>query len=176
MKVILLCGSARSGKTTFAGFLKEELEKENKKVCMLEYSDYIKYYIMKYFGWNGNDLEKPREFMQHLSTEIIRKKVNKNFLVNRTIEDIKVLSHFFDIAIVSGVREESEITLPKKEFSDCISIKIERDNYDNDLSERAKAHYTEKALDNYQDYDYIIKNNSTLNELKVKAKNLKEVL
>ena len=42
MKVILLCGSARSGKTTFAGFLKEELEKENKKVCMLEYSDYIK--------------------------------------------------------------------------------------------------------------------------------------
>lgn len=99
MQVILLCGKAKNGKSTFGNFVKEAYEKKGKKVCMLEYSDYIRYYIMKYFGWDGDENNKPREFMQQLSTEIIRKQIDPDFLVRRAIEDLKVLSFFFDVAI-----------------------------------------------------------------------------
>lgn len=174
MQVILLCGKAKNGKSTFGNFVKASYEKKGKKVCMLEYSDYIRYYIMKYFGWDGDENNKPREFMQQLSTEIIRKQIDPDFLVRRAIEDLKVLSFFFDVAILSGVREEKEITLPKKEFKDCLSVQVVRTDFDNELSERAKKHYTETALDNYHDYDYVIENNGTLEDLKKSAEKFVE--
>ena len=42
MKVYLIAGRARSGKTQTAKILKELLEKENRKVVITEYSKYIK--------------------------------------------------------------------------------------------------------------------------------------
>ena len=174
MKVILLCGKAKHGKSTFGNFLKEELEAKGKKVCTLEYSDYITFYLMKYFGWDGNQEDKPREFMQYLSTDIIRKTIDKDFLVKRTVDDLKILENFFDIAIVGGVREENEIALPKQNFKDCISVKIERKDFDNMLSDKAKKSYTEVALDNYKDYDYTIINDGSLEDLRKKAKDFLE--
>ena len=55
-----------------------------------------------------------------------------------------------------------------------ITIKIERQS--EELNESQKNNITETALDNFNDYNYVIDNNGTLEELENKALDiLKEV-
>ena len=44
MKIFLIGGKARSGKDTISDFIEETLKNEDKKVCRLQVSSYIKYY------------------------------------------------------------------------------------------------------------------------------------
>lgn len=172
MKIFLISGKARSGKDTFATSLQKILEKKNYKVCRLQVGAYIKYYAEKYFGWDGKEETKPRQLLQTLGTEIIRKQINPMFHVNRLIEDIKVLSNFYDVAIVADIREPKEIEEPKKVFKDIVTIKMTRPNFINELSETEKKHYTEIAMDNYDDYDYEVINDKTIEDLDKVAENI----
>ena len=47
-------------------------------------------------------------------------------------------------------------------------IKLERKNYDDQLTEEEAKHVTEKEVDEYKNYDYVIENKS-LEELKKTA-------
>ena len=113
MRVILIGGKARSGKDTLADLLIETLEKQGKKVCKIQVGQYIKYYAMKYFGWDGQEETKPRDLLIELGTEVIRKKIDPDFHIDRLIQDIKVLSYFYDTFIVSDIRFAVEIEKPK---------------------------------------------------------------
>lgn len=170
MQVIMLCGKARSGKDTLADYLINGLK--NKKVCRIQISQYIKYYAMKYFGWDGQDATKPRDLFNKLGTEIIRNKIDQNFHINRLLEDIEVLSYFYDTFIVSDVRFPIEIEKVKEKYNNVITIKVQRES--NELTENQKKEISETALDNYTDYDYFIDNNGTLEDLETKAKDLIE--
>lgn len=167
MKIIMISGKARSGKDTLADFLIESLEKNNKKPCKVQVGQYIKYYAMKYFGWDGEEETKPRDLLIHLGTDIIRNKIDQNFHINRLIQDIEVLSYFYDTFIVSDVRFPVEIEKVKEKYNDVLTIKIERES--EELTDSQKANITETALDNFNDYDIVINNNGTLEELKEKA-------
>jgi len=169
MKVVLVCGKARQGKDTLADFLTEAYEAKGKKVCHLAYGAYIKYYASKYFGWDGKEETKPRSLLNQLGTEIIREKIDPYFHVNRVIQDIEVLSYFFDVAIISDIREPIEITTPKERFSDVVSIHIARPEFVSELTDEQKKHYTECALDSFDDYDFRVLNDGTLEDLKNKA-------
>ena len=166
MQIIMICGKARSGKDTLADYLIKGIE--NKKVCRIQISQYIKYYAMKYFGWDGKDETKPRDLFNKLGTEIIRNKIDPNFHINRLVEDIEVLSYFYDTFIVSDVRFPIEIEKVKEKYNNVVTIKVQRDS--NELTESQKKEVSETALDNYTDYDYFIDNNGTLEELESKAK------
>ena len=167
MKIIMISGKARSGKDTLADFLIKDLEEKNKKVCKVQIGQYIKYYAMKYFGWDGEEETKPRDLLIHLGTDIIRNKIDPNFHINRLIQDIEVLSYFYDTFIVSDVRFPVEIEKVKEKYNDVLTIKIERES--TELTESQKANITETALDSFNDYDIVIDNNGTLEELQEKA-------
>ena len=167
MQVILIGGKARSGKDTLADFLIEELEKQGKKVCKIQVGQYIKYYAMKYFGWDGEEETKPRDLLIELGTEVIRKKIDPDFHINRLIEDIKVLSYFYDTFVVSDVRFPVEIEKPKKEFENVTTIKMIRNS--DELNESQKSHVTETGLDSFNDFNYVIENEGSLEKLKEKA-------
>lgn len=168
MKIYLISGKARNGKSTVGEFIKEEYERKGKKVCEIGYGSYIKYYAKTYFGWDGKEETKPRSLLQELGTEIIRKKIDPMFHVNRIMEDIKVLSYFYDIAVISDVREPIEIITPKNEFDDVVSINVKRTNFETELSEKEQKHFTEVALDNFDDYDYKVLNDGSLDDLREK--------
>lgn len=170
MKIILIGGKARSGKSTIANFMIEELKKQGKKPCELQIAQYIKYYAMKYFDWDGSEETKPRSLLQELGTEVIRNKIDPDFHIDRLIQDIKVLSYFYDTFIVSDVRMPVEIEKPKKEFENVISIKMIRPS--DELDSNQKTHVTELALDNYDGFDYVIDNDKTLEDLEEKAKDI----
>ena len=53
-----------------------------------------------------------------------------------------------------------------------ISLYVERPNYISELSSENKKHTTETSLDNYDEYDYKIINDGTLEDLRDKVNNL----
>lgn len=174
MKIYLIGGKARNGKDTLAGFMKEYLEEDGKKVCIMHIGNYIKHYIKDYFDWDGREETKPRSLLQHLGTDIIRNKMNKPlFFINRLVEDIEVLDNFFDVAIVADVRIPIEFEEVTKRYVDAIKIHIERPELISELSSEEQKHITETALDSYHDYHYRIIN-TTLEQLKIDAKKLLE--
>ncbi len=175
-KVILIAGKARAGKDTTALLLKEIYTEKGKKTINLAYGNYIKEYAKNISDWDGRDETKPRSLLQRLGTDIIRKDIDPNFFVKRLCDDIKVYSYFFDVITVSDVRFPNEIDGPSAMFKDIIKIKIIRDNFVSNLTDVEKKHITETALDNYNDYDFVIHNDGTISDLRKKVEKIVEEL
>ncbi|HIQ91186.1 MAG TPA: hypothetical protein IAB27_06155 [Candidatus Coprosoma intestinipullorum] len=167
-KIILISGKARAGKDTTALLLGKIYEEEGKKIVNLAYGNYIKEYAKKISNWDGRDETKPRSLLQRLGTDIIRNKIDPNFFVKRLCDDIEVYSYFFDVITVSDARFPNELDTPCEMFEDVIKIKIVRDNFQSNLTDTEKKHITETALDNYDDFDYIIHNDGTISDLREK--------
>jgi phosphomevalonate kinase len=165
-KVYLFSGKARSGKDTACEYFKTLLEKDNKSVAHTLYAKYIKGYAIDFFGWNGSEETKPREFLQRIGTDVIRKRLNKpNFHADRICEDIEILSDYFDAFLISDVRFPNEVLIPKEKFGkDAVTIRIIRTNFESDLTPEQQAHESETALDDFKGFDYVIKA-SNLEEL-----------
>lgn len=171
--IYLIAGRARSGKNTFKDFVHDELEKRGRKVCDIELMRTLKGYARDYFGWDGREETKPRDFLQQFGTELIREKMNRPlFHINRLIEDIEILSNFFDDFIVDDVRFPLEIEKIKERFPGSLSISIVRDSsVENGLNELQKQHISEIALNGYDQYDVKIVN-TTLSKLQEDAEKL----
>lgn len=160
MKIFVIGGCAKTGKNTFGNYLREELKNYGYKPCVMHLTEPLYSYARNYFDWNENTGEKPREFLQKMGIEIIKEKMHKNmFLIDRTCEDIEILSNFFDTFIITDARLIMEFSEFKKRFDDVVTIKMVRDgSFDNGLVGDEKAHITETEINDYNNFDYIIKN------------------
>lgn len=157
--IILIAGKARSGKGTIARYLKESLEAHGQKVVISPYTKYLKQYIEDITGEVITEDHKPREMLQKLSSELIKKELGKeDFFIQRQIEDLLVYSYFMDVVIIPDVRFPKEIEVVRKYFSNVVSIGVIRKGFISDLTEEQKQDVTEIALDGYKDYDYRIIN------------------
>ncbi len=168
-KIYIISGKARHGKDTTGQMIKDYYLKKNKKVIILQYSFYIKEYAKRITGWNGSDDNKPRTLLQTLSLDIINKEIGSDFLVKRMIDDILVYSHFFDRIIITDARTKLEIDALKMKFKNVTSLRINRINFDNQLTLEQKKHFTEIALDDYDKFDFYVLNDGTLDDLKIKV-------
>jgi len=148
-KIFILSGKAGSGKNYVADIISDYY----KNSIQISYAYYLKQYVKKISNWDGLEETKPRTLLQSLGIDLI-KKIDKELLIRRVMEDIKVYSYFFDVIIVTDARLKEEIIIPKNLF-DCITIRI--NGKDNDLTLEQKNHITETDLDNYK-FDYIINN------------------
>lgn len=169
MKIYVISGKARHGKDTVALDIKEIYEAKGLKVINLSYGSYVKEYAKKISNWSGNEDDKPRALLQELGTDIIRKKIDNDFFVRRICEDILVYSYYFDIITISDARFPNELNWPKEKFDNVINVRVIRDDYDSVLTEKEQKHLTETALDGYNNYDYVIHNDGTLEDLKIKV-------
>lgn len=169
-KIYMLSGKAGSGKTTAAELMKKICEKKNKKIVCLAYADYLKMYAKEILGWDGLDENKPREFLQQLGIELIKNTIDDKFLIKRIIEDINIYSYFYDIIVITDARLIDEIEDIKVIYKDALSIRIV--GKENDMNVAQKQHKTEVGLDSYNDFDYIVENNSTLEALENKLENI----
>ncbi len=161
MKIYLLAGKAGSGKDLMGRYMKREYDFSGHHACILHITTPLYQYARNYFSWNGDMAEKPREFLQEMGIEIIQKKLGKKyFLIDRLCEDIEILKNFFDVFIITDGRLISEFEELRRRFPDIKIIHIIRENYDNKLSLEEKNHITELELDEYKNYDYIVRNTS----------------
>ena len=159
--IILIAGKARSGKGEVASYLKDYFLKKEKKVILSPYTKYLKRYIVEVTGKEFNDEDKPRDLLQKLSSDLIKKKLsNPNFFINRQLEDLSFYSYFMDVVIIPDVRFEEEINKVKENFTNVVTIGVKRKNYLSILTKEQQEDITELALDNYCNYDYKIENTS----------------
>ena len=170
-KIIIVSGKARHGKDTICGYIKDYCDEHNLKSVNLAYGSYIKEYTKKITGWDGSEetKEQVRPILQQIGTEIVRDTIDNDFFVKRLCDDIKVYSYFFDVVTISDARMENELEIPKQLFDNVILVNVKRENYESNLSTKEQKHRTEIGLDNYNNYDYKIINDSTLEELKNKV-------
>lgn len=172
MKIFIIGGKAKSGKNTFGKFLREELKEYGYHPCVMNLTNPLYNYAKNYFEWDEYQDEKPREFLQKMGTEIIKEKLNKPFfLLDRLSEDIEILSNFFDTFIITDARLKLEFEELKKRYTDVVSIKIEREHYDDELTLSEKEHITETEIDTFDSFDYKVINKGILT-LKDEAKKI----
>lgn len=169
-KKIILTGKAQSGKNETARIIKEYYENNNKKTVVISYAKYLKDYIKEITNWDGLEESKPRELLQQIGVELIKNKIDENLLINRIKEDIEVYSYFFDVIIIGDARFINEIESIKDENTIVLNIV----GKENNLTEEQKNHITETALNNYNNYDYIIENKKTKEELATQIKKIME--
>ena len=156
-KIFILSGKARSGKEEVFKIIKNYYK--NKDVVSISFAHYIKDYAKLISGWDGGDETKPRDLLQQLGIELIKNKIDNKMFINRVLEDIAVLSYFFDIIVITDARLLSEMEAIKESYPNSISIRIKREEYDSGLTREQKNHLTEIDLDNYDKFDYQVINN-----------------
>ena len=165
-KIFVISGKANSGKDTTAEIIDNQIMLKGLKVVNLQISSYIKMYASKISGWDGSEETKPRTLLQELGTDVIRNKLNKaEMFIDRQIDDIEIYSYFYDAIIVPDIRLPREIDSIKEKFDNVVTIKVERINFETNLSGKEQKHSTETAMDSYEDFDYEI-TNDTLEKLK----------
>ena len=159
MKIFIIGGEAKSGKSTFGKMLREELKDYGYKPCVMHLTEPLYGYARNYFKWDPNTDDKPREFLQKMGIEIIRDKLGKkDFLLKRAYEDIEILSNFFDVFIITDARLINEFLSFKAKYDDVVTIKLKRRDYDKNLTDEEATHVTEREIASYNDFDYVIEN------------------
>ena len=169
MKIFVIGGKAKTGKNTFGEYLREQLKDYGYKPCVMHITEPLYAFAKNYFEWDGNENTKPREFLQKMGIEIIQQKLGKkDFLLNRLYEDIEILSEFFDAFIITYARLIHEFESIKEKYEEVVTIKLERKNYEDQMTDEERQHVTETELDQYEDFDYIIENR-VIDDLKTSA-------
>lgn len=171
-KIFIITGKANSGKDTTAEFINNYVKLKGLKAVNLQFSYYIKMYAKEISGWDGSEDSKPRSLLQTLGTDIIRKQIDEMLFINRIIQDIMVYSYYFDVITISDGRLPIEIDSIKNTFSNAYSVNVIRPNYENNLDNKERKHLTEIALDSYNNYDFKLINDGTLNDLNKKIETM----
>ena len=111
--------------------------------------------------WDGSEESKPRDLLQELGTDVIRNKLNKaEMFIDRQLDDIEIYSYFYDAIIVPDIRLPREIESVREKFDNVVVIKVNRINFETSLDNKQQAHITEVAMDNYNDVDYVVTNDT----------------
>lgn len=132
---------------------------------------YIKLYAKALLDWNFDDATKPRTLLQDIGNDV-RTKINPDFFINRIIDDIKVLSNYASVIIISDARLPEEIDKINDNFPNVTNFRITKNINQNGLDLKQANHITETALDNYNKFDYVIENNGTIDDLEKQIKNI----
>lgn len=166
-KIFILSGKAESGKSVVADIIKNYYLEHDIKAVVISYASYLKEYAKEVLGWDGSEESKPRDFLQQLGVELIKNQIDSNMLIKRIKEDVMVYSYFFDVIVISDARFIDEIEVIKNNFSNVSVIHIL--GKDNSLTFEQKNHSTETGLDDYSEYDFVINNDGSREELKKKV-------
>lgn len=176
MKVIGIAGKAESGKTTLAMILKRQLEDNHKRVLLINYGDFVKFIATKYYNWNGEKDENGRALLQHIGTEQGRMGVDQNIWVDMVINTVLTANRDYDIAIVADCRFPNEFDRWKERGQKILKIKIVRPEHNNKLTKEQKNHLSEISLDNYKDWDLVISNIGSFEDLEKQIKAVTELI
>lgn len=158
MIVVLISGYATSGKDTFGTMLVKYLP--NSKI--LHFADPIKECAKIYFNWNGAKDEKGRKLLQQIGK--IGREYDTDIWVKKLINRINESNDNIEFLIIPDWRFKNEFEFITRQFGrrNVVTIRIKREvPIINDISER--------DLDDFTQYDFVVENNSSLDNLEQQA-------
>lgn len=166
MRIFVIAGKAGSGKGEVARLIKEYYTYKLENTVITEYSKYLKSFATELSDWDGNPNTKPRKYLQELGDKI--RKLDNKYFINNMISDIKIYEEFVENVVVEGARLPEEIEEIKLNFDNVYSIYVENQHDVSKLTLEEQSHITETALENYNEFDYILAND-TIDTLKDKV-------
>lgn len=152
-EILIINGMGGVGKDTFVNCLKNYA-----KVMHISIVDIVKSTATK-LGWNGEKDEKSRRFLSDLKVAIDRYNDANYEYVKTVVEQFKTDALLKDFEILCiDMREKEQVYKAKKDFG-ARSVLVVRDSVKNITSNIADAGVFS------MDYDVVIKNNSTIDDL-----------
>lgn len=171
MKICCISGKAEHGKTTFANFVKEECENTGLKVVIIHYGDILKWLADKIYGCGFEKNDTTRTIWQQFGTNVVREKVGDWYwvtLVNIFAKAAEAAG--VDVLLIPDARFPNEIDYMREHNSDVEAIRVLRSGHKSRLDEVQLQHPSETALDDYEQFDLWVMNDSDLQNLKDSAK------
>lgn len=166
-KIYLLHAPARGGKNTCAEAMKEYYEATyHKKVIIIAFADYVKFVLDKYYNTPAERTEEYRTRIQQFATDQVRS-VNVNYWTDVVGDLLLCIQEDWDVVIIPDFRFKNErislLTRFKELGISLYTLLIERPNYKeiDGMTEEQRQHLSERDLDNYNNYDYIIINETS---------------
>lgn len=181
-KALFISGKKLSGKDTFATILAKKLylKAHVDSVQIFAFAEPVKEAAKKIFLLTDDQMYdqslkevidprwgmSPREIMQKLGTEVGRQ-IHKDVWVLSTLYRFEeFVKNSRNLAIVPDCRFPNEIEVPREKLgSSAFYIRIIRDLPENEYSN----HASEIALDAFEDWDRVVYNNGTLEDLEQQA-------
>ena len=163
MKIICISGKAQHGKDTTARMMKDVINGTGKSVLITHYGDLVKYICKMFFDWNGEKDEYGRHLLQHVGTDIVRKK-SPTFWVDFLTEVLTMFNMTWDYVLIPDCRFPNEIECMKEAGFDVTHIHVKRTNFVSPLTPEQQAHPSETALDDAVP-DIVVRNEGTLEDL-----------
>ena len=162
MKILLISGKARNGKSYTAKILKSKLELKGNKILITAYGNLVKFVCEKFFDSDGQKNEYNRSLWQYVGTDVIRKE-KPNYWVDFIIGIVSMFLNEWDYVIVDDCRFINEFTRWDENW-DTTTVRVNRLNFESDLTPKQQNHICETALDTYI-FDYVIESESGLDNL-----------
>lgn len=156
MRIFLVAGKAGSGKGEVARLIKEYYIYKLESCVITEYSKYLKSFVKELTDWDGNPNTKPRKELQELGTKI--REIDNKYFVNNMLNDLKIYKEVTQNVVVSDVRLPEEIEDIKLNYDEVYSIYVENQFAPSKLTLEQQMHFTETALEDYNEFDYILAN------------------
>lgn len=173
MKILMISGKSNSGKDQFALFLKDQLEHQYKKVCIIHFGDLVKVFLKDHYGWQGKKDVEGRRMLQRLGTDIMRKKY-PDYWAEVVSKFLSAVEQDFDFALIPDWRFRNEEQIIRKYNHDVETIRINRFNENGSyyinpaLTEEQANHISEIELDDHY-FDWMVNNIGILDELRETA-------
>ena len=166
-KIFLLHAAARSGKNTCADAMKDYyVNSYHKRVLIIAFADYVKFVLDKYYDTPAERTEEYRTRIQQFATEQVRAS-DVNYWANVVSDLLVAIQEDWDIVIIPDWRFGNErVALVSRFHEYGIPVKtmlIDRPNIEevDGMTEEQRAHSSERNLDNYQNFDYTIINETS---------------
>ncbi|MBR4231037.1 MAG: hypothetical protein IKR74_02650 [Bacilli bacterium] len=166
MRIFLVAGKAGSGKNEVAKLIKEYYIYKLEECAITSYSKYIKQFARELTDWDGMDANKPRDFMQQIGDKI--RKIDPYYFTSNMIKDISIYKEYVNNLVISDVRMPEEIEEIKENFDEVYAIYVVNQFGNSSLTIEQQSHITETALENYDEFDYTLAND-TMESLKDKV-------
>ena len=161
MRIFLIAGKAGSGKNEVAKIIKEYYIYKLEDCAITSYSKYIKNFAKELTDWDGIESTKPRDFMQTMGDKI--RSVDPEYFTNHMIKDIEIYKEYVKNLVICDVRMPNEIEDIKENYDNVYSIYVENQFSQSNLTVEQQSHITETALEDYNEFDYILANDKLEN-------------
>lgn len=116
-------------------------------------------------NWYEDKTDITRNILQLYGTEIFRKRVDNDWWVNQVKN--RAIDSDDDFIVVTDCRFPNEIT---EMFCDEYETYVIRITRNINTQEQIANHDSETSLDNWKEWNYVVENNGTLEDLKESAK------